>query len=456
MRKKDCKPGADFVSPAVLSLLVCSVWASAHAESTGDEVSSSSHADEPAVANESHASGARNRVIEEIVVTAQKREENLQDVPISVQAFSGDALDAKGFQDARDLQQMTPGLTYNQVVGYTVVYLRGIGSDAFIPSADMSVATYVDNVYYPFSSALASALGEVERIEVLKGPQGTLFGRNSTGGAINIVTRQPGKTFETSVTTTVGSYDKVNARVYTNIPLTDTFAFSISGLSFVEDNYYKLTDASSRKSFPPETSQAFSAKTAWTPVDDLNIVLSYTYTHTQGARSVMLPAYYAQPLGYALGIRETKEKYYTDENVPSYIDAKSRVASGDIKYSFDAFDVRLIGAEQRSRVPAMVDFDASHLPLLQMEAKGQFAKTTTGEFQILSNAQSWGADWLKWLGGVFYIDSQAGFDPLLFTVGPGVLDYLASPPPDGPLGALAGTTAPLLTAIRALLICAVT
>jgi len=84
---------------------------------------------------------AKSRIIEEIVVTAQKREENLQDIPISISAFSGEALDARGVIDPKDLQNVTPGLQYGTTSGYSIVYLRGIGTDAFIPSADGSVAT---------------------------------------------------------------------------------------------------------------------------------------------------------------------------------------------------------------------------------------------------------------------------------------------------------------------------
>ncbi len=154
------------------------------------------------------------------MVTAQKREENLQDVPISVQAFSGDLLDARGIDEPKDLQLITPGLSYTVFAGYSLIYIRGVGTDAFIPSADASVATYIDNLYYPFGHSLAAALGSIDRVEVLKGPQGTLFGRNSTGGAINIVTKEPNpdEAFG-DVTVSWERFDTANFRDYANIPL---------------------------------------------------------------------------------------------------------------------------------------------------------------------------------------------------------------------------------------------
>src|SRR5690606_32930753 len=132
----------------------------------------------------------RSRFIEEIVVTAQKREQNLQDVPVSVQAFSGELLDALGVTDQTDLQRITPGLNVTTQVSYVMTFLRGIGTDATI-AAEPSVATYIDGIYYPFASNLAQNFGAVDRIEVLKGPQGTLFGRSATGGAIAIYTEEP-------------------------------------------------------------------------------------------------------------------------------------------------------------------------------------------------------------------------------------------------------------------------
>lgn len=103
-------------------------------------------------------------------------------------AYSAGALDAKGVHDASDLPKLTPGLTITTQVGFTSTFLRGCGSDAFI-LGDPYVATYVDGVYYPFALGSIQDFGTIDRIEVLKGPQGTLFGRNALCGAIRIITR---------------------------------------------------------------------------------------------------------------------------------------------------------------------------------------------------------------------------------------------------------------------------
>ena len=180
-----------------------------------------------------------SRLLEEVVVTAQKRQENVQDVPISMQAFSGEKLDALGITDQVDLQRITPGLNVTEQVSYTITFLRGIGTDATI-AADPSVATYIDGIYYPFASNLAQNFGAVERIEVLKGPQGTLFGRNATGGAIAIHTKNPEfDGFSGEALAEVGSFGSSQGRLHVNVPIVDDVALSATAIYSTTDGYYE-------------------------------------------------------------------------------------------------------------------------------------------------------------------------------------------------------------------------
>src|SRR5258708_3501747 len=129
--------------------------------------------------------------IEEIVVTAQRRRENLQDVPITVQAFSAQALESSVVTNAADLARVVPGMTMPTSAGYTLPHLRGVGITAIGPGIENSVALYVDGVYRGSSSSDAIALNNIAGVEVEKGPQGTLFGRNATGGLIQVSTKDP-------------------------------------------------------------------------------------------------------------------------------------------------------------------------------------------------------------------------------------------------------------------------
>lgn len=152
--------------------------------------------------------------LQAIIVTAQKRAENLQDVPISIVALDGDAMVRAGASTLDSLQHYAPGLTISNVgsgfVSYT--YLRGAGTNQIDPGSEPSVAFFIDEVYIGGSAGLQFDLLDVDRVEVLKGPQGTLFGRNAAAGAISITTKRPGRDFAADFHGAIGNYDNVNAR----------------------------------------------------------------------------------------------------------------------------------------------------------------------------------------------------------------------------------------------------
>jgi len=154
----------------------------------------------------------------EIVVTAQKRSENVQDVPIAISAFTASALQERSVTNVASLSALAPnvnldgGTPFSGSASVLSATIRGIGSDDFAFNIDPGVGIYLDGVYLARTVGANQDLPDVERIEVLKGPQGTLFGRNTIGGAISIVTHDPGKEFKGSVDVTTGSYNLVKAR----------------------------------------------------------------------------------------------------------------------------------------------------------------------------------------------------------------------------------------------------
>jgi len=174
--------------------------------------------------------------LEEIVVTAQKRAESLQDTPIAITAFTASALADKGVNDISEIANFTPNLVFDTtspiggVSSGAAVFIRGIGNTDFSLTTDPGVGTYVDGVYVSRSVGGVLDVLDVERIEVLRGPQGTLFGRNTIGGAINIISRAPADEFEASIEGTVGNDGRANLRASIDIPFSDTFksAWSIS------------------------------------------------------------------------------------------------------------------------------------------------------------------------------------------------------------------------------------
>jgi iron complex outermembrane receptor protein len=166
---------------------------------------------------------------QEIVVTAQKREERLSDVPISITAFTGDQLSRQGVSNPAELAKVVPGFTYqNSAYGVPVFTIRGIGLFDNSIGISPTVSVYVDQVPLPYLAMTAGAGLDVARVEVLKGPQGTLFGQNATGGAINYVAAKPTKDYEAGLDLTLGRFDTFNAQGYVSGPITDTLGFRVS------------------------------------------------------------------------------------------------------------------------------------------------------------------------------------------------------------------------------------
>ena len=162
-------------------------------------------------------------VLEEIVVTALKREQNIQDVSASINAFSSDQIRDMGITDAQDISWFTPGLYATSTIGgsnplYTI---RGIGLNDVFSNNNPTVGVYVDEVIQPLTPMMGFQLFDLERIEVLKGPQGTLYGRNSTGGAINFISRKPGEEAEGYVRLGYGEFDRFEAEAALGGPLSD-------------------------------------------------------------------------------------------------------------------------------------------------------------------------------------------------------------------------------------------
>src|SRR5688572_3877305 len=179
------------------------------------------------------------KTLDAIVVTAQKREESLQDVPIVVTALSRETLEDNGIRDVKDLQMLVPGLTVTstQSEALTTARIRGIGTVGDNAGLESSVGVVIDGVYRPRNGVGFGDLGELERIEVLKGPQGTLFGKNTSAGVINVITRRP--SFETTADAelAVGNYGAIGVSAAFNTPLHENAAFRVYGAKRTRDGF---------------------------------------------------------------------------------------------------------------------------------------------------------------------------------------------------------------------------
>ncbi len=185
----------------------------------------------------SSAAASNYEGLEEIVVTAQRKEENVLRVPVSMSAATGTQLLDEGIEQVSSLQFTTPGFYVDNGVGYTQIYLRGIGNNIFV-GADPSVLTNIDDVPRIYGS-LVNNFVNVDRVEVLKGAQGGLYGRNATGGVVNIITRQPGDTEEADARVSYAQLNTLEAALYVNVPVNDVIAWNVAFQRDSHDNYVK-------------------------------------------------------------------------------------------------------------------------------------------------------------------------------------------------------------------------
>jgi iron complex outermembrane receptor protein len=177
-------------------------------------------------------------VLEEVIVTAQRRAETLQTVPMAITVFSGDELRQQGILDLKSLSERTPGLFISDPSpGQAEFFMRGVGSSDDGAAADRSVPLYIDEVYIPRTSSQVVDLLDLERVEVLRGPQGTLFGRNAAGGAIHLITQKPTETPEARVEATYGNLNAVNLQAFVSGPIVGDILGKVSVSSRSRDGY---------------------------------------------------------------------------------------------------------------------------------------------------------------------------------------------------------------------------
>jgi iron complex outermembrane receptor protein len=168
-------------------------------------------------------------ILEEVIVTAQKRSESINDVPLSIQAFTGETLKQLGITDTRDLQAVVPGFTYSDSGVNTPVYtLRGVGFNDTTYNATPTVGIYVDEISLPYLIMSKGPNTDMQRIEVLKGPQGLFYGRNSTGGAINYITNKPTEQVEAGISGTYGRFNSTDVEAFVSGFITETIGGRIA------------------------------------------------------------------------------------------------------------------------------------------------------------------------------------------------------------------------------------
>jgi iron complex outermembrane receptor protein len=259
----------------------------------------------PSAQAQQAASAGEETSLAEITVTAQKRSQNVQDVPIAITAFSEDALRAKGITDLHGLSALVPnvnldaGSPFSGSKSVLSASIRGIGQDDFAFNLDPGVGVYVDGVYFARTVGANQNLLDVDHLEILKGPQGTLFGRNTIGGAISVVTRTPGAEFDVQAEATTGSYNRRDVALLADIPLSENVKSMITFSTQYQDGYqvripypssipYVSDPVGAFKNSGTETfntqggtnQQVIRAKVVWKASDSVTATFSGDWTHT--------------------------------------------------------------------------------------------------------------------------------------------------------------------------------
>lgn len=426
--KKTRSPFIAIVAPlsAVPMLAIC---AAAHAQTNAAEAAEApapvteapaesaapaeAEASAEAAAESPAATVAGESMIEEIVITSQKRTERLQDVPISVSALAGSMLENSAIDTQQALPQITPNLQVSTTANFTSPYLRGVGTQYANPGLESSVATYFDDQYMPRADANQYSFGDIERIEVLKGPQGTLYGRNATGGAIRIITKDPTDKFEGKLVGTYGRFDRMGLDGVLNTPINDKLSNRFVFRYDTNDGYLKsdnpdLPNTQDRNQFIVRN------KLLWQPLENMKVKLTADYGEKadhegQGFTNLFSDS---RQTGTLLGGNVSSGFYHSNINIPANdrnqqkLYGKSSGAVLRVDYETEIATLSSISGYRRISFSGIADLDGTDVPLVTAVTAGTATRNYTQELQAVSR----GEGPLSWVAGLYYLKEESNYD----------------------------------------------
>lgn len=388
---------------------------------------------------------AQNVGLEEIVVTAQKRAENVQDTPLSVTAISGEKLASQGITTVQELNRVDPALQIGHSTGTVTTFIRGIGNPVTTAGNEASVPVYIDDVYFVRAAFPFFDLASISRVEVLKGPQGTLFGRNASGGVISIYTKDPEFTPAMEARLGYGNFQTMDGKFYGNLPITDSLAANLSVSYHNQDQGW---GRNKRLVNPLDTSEGYQpggedywkgrsfstrGKILWEPTDKLSIKLIGYYQNSWSQIGI-----YSRPFpGTVGGTPDAPHNGFAD--LPGVFPNPSQVlpplgfydvALGDTQKMYDKSE----GYGMSGRV----DYEMGFADIVSITAyrkadelyasAGNYSpynwtrydlniidKQVSQEFQLKSKAGSP----VNWIAGLYYLNADGGFNPTTI-YGPGM------------------------------------
>ena len=314
----------------------------------------------------------------EIVVTAQKRSEDLQKTPVAITAASGDTLVQQGITDVRALGQLFPAVELGQDYIYTQIDIRGVGANNDAPALDPAIAFNIDGVYQARDYGTFGAFYDIDRIEVLRGPQGTLYGRNATGGSINVITNKPVDTFQAATDFDFGNYDSKRGFGMVNVPVDDKLALRGALQYSSHDGYLS-------SGFNDEDSLAGRLQALFKPDSDVSLLVGADYFRNKGigAHTVI-----------GLPFTEPDDPYFDATSTRgAHSDFKAWSVHGQLDWNFGGVTLTDIPAFKR------VEIDSTDPVVGVFSTTLSTDKSYSNELRIASAADP--ANPWTWVAGVY-------------------------------------------------------
>ena len=365
--------------------------------------------------------------LSEVVVVAQKRAESIQSIPASITAFKAQTLADASVLDLQGVTDLDTSLIIGEGTGQAVPFLRGIGNPVRNIGDEASTSIYVDGVYYSRIPAALFELNNIDRVEVLKGPQGTLFGRNSEGGLINIITRDPTQKPALEVGAGYGSFDTFRGSLYAAAPLGDKAAIDISALEVNQgEGWGRDRVTGGRNGY--EDASAIRSKLVLRPTEGTEVKLSADYINTRSTDGLSSNAYRGTTQGLPtpnspVAPLATIPFYDTENDVNNVADEKSWGVAAFIKQSIGFADLVSITAYRRATERLLQDGDDSPAPY-SIARLTDHSNQVSQELQLVSRR---GAPF-DWIVGFYYLDQIGGYTPVAqfgTRFGPAVIDVFS-------------------------------
>ena len=361
---------------------------------------------------------AQTNALEEVVVTATKRAQSLQDVPMAVNAFNADTIETAGINDAGDLAILTPALNINVNTNPFAarMVIRGVGTAQTDPALEPSVGLFIDGIYLGRTGLGMSDLTDIERIEVLQGPQGTLYGKNTNAGAISVITKKP--SFENSegyIEASVGNYRMNKLTASISGPLTQNLAYRLSGNINQRDGYY---DNSAGVDFNDADDWNIQGKLQWEPTESLSILLSGSRVERDttccGADAVQDESVNNELVAQGLSPNSNDPyDYNVQSNADNRFAMESDLLSMTIDYDTGWGAIKSITAWNDYSYRVDQDPDRSELDILTLSNDKYSGDSFSQELRFTASPN----DNVDYMLGVFYLEQntkRGGDEPFVF------------------------------------------